>query len=201
MPITHRILIMGAPGSGKSTLARSIGAAAQLPVVHLDALYWLPGWKVTDPDKFRARIAEAAAGDAWVMDGSYFNTLDLRLPRATTLIWLDLPRSVYFRRALWRSISNYGRERPDAGAGNRERFEIAFFRDWVWTYPARRAAQLKLMAELPPGLDAITLRTPAAVSALVRALPVSLLAPGTTLQGLAKPAQEPPCNGLMKRSS
>jgi adenylate kinase family enzyme len=170
----HRILIMGAPGSGKSTLARAIGASLKIPVVHLDALYWSPGWKVTAPEIFDARIAEAAAGDAWVMDGGYFKTLDLRLPRTTTLIWLDLPRSVYVRRALWRSISNYDCERPDVGPGNRERFELAFFRDWVWTYPSRRPAQLKLMADLPATIHAITLRSAAEVSAFISSLPQSL---------------------------
>jgi adenylate kinase family enzyme len=120
MTIPHRILILGAPGSGKSTLARTIGASLQIPIVHLDALFWSPGWKVTPPELFHARISEAVAGDAWVMDGGYSRTLDLRLPRATMLIWIDLPRSIYFRRALWRSISNYGRERPDVGVGNRE---------------------------------------------------------------------------------
>jgi adenylate kinase family enzyme len=172
--IPHRILIMGAPGSGKSTLARTLGASLHIPVVHLDAFYWSAGWKVTAPDIFNARIAEAAAGDAWVMDGGYFNTLHLRLPRATVLIWLDLPRSVYFRRALWRSLSNYGRPRPDVGPGNHERFEIAFFRDWVWTYPARRPAQLKLMAELPASIHPVILRTPAAVTNFTNNLPNSL---------------------------
>jgi adenylate kinase family enzyme len=169
-----RILIMGAPGSGKSTLARTIGAVLHIPVVHLDALYWSPGWKVTAPEIFNARTTAAAAGDAWVMDGGYFTTLDLRLPRATTLIWLDLPRSVYFRRALWRSLSNYGRPRADAGHGNLERFELAFFRDWVWTYPARRPAQLKLMAELPASIHPVVLRTPAEVAKFTNRLPQSL---------------------------
>jgi adenylate kinase family enzyme len=161
---------MGAPGSGKSTLARTIGATLQIPVVHLDALYWSPGWKVTAPEIFNARVAEAAAGDIWVMEGAYFTTLDLRLPRATTLIWLDLPRRVYFRRALWRSLSNYGRPRPDVGPGNHERFELAFFREWVWTYPSRRPDQLKLMAELPAHIHAVTLRTPSEVSAFLSSL-------------------------------
>ncbi len=165
---------MGAAGSGKSTLSRTIGASLGIPTVHLDALFWSPGWKATATEIFSARVAAAVAGDAWVMDGDYSNTLDLRLPRATMLIWLDLPRSVYCSRALWRSISNYGRERPDAGAGNRERLELAFFRDWVWTYPTRRAAQRKLMAELPAQIHAITLRAPAEVSSFVRALPRSL---------------------------
>jgi adenylate kinase family enzyme len=84
---------------------------------------------------------EAAAGDAWVMDGNYTTHLDLRLPRAEAVIWLDLPRYVYFPRTVWRMIRNYGRERGDIGPGCPERFDLPFLRDWVWTYPTLSRAQ------------------------------------------------------------
>lgn len=35
-----RIAIIGCGGSGKSYLARQLGAALELPVTHLDALYY-----------------------------------------------------------------------------------------------------------------------------------------------------------------
>ena len=46
------------------------------------------------------------------MDGNYTTHLDLRLRRAEAVIWLDLPRSIYFPRAIWRTIRHYGRARP-----------------------------------------------------------------------------------------
>ena len=41
----ERILIIGCGGAGKSTLARRLGEKTGLPVVHLDKLYWRPGWQ------------------------------------------------------------------------------------------------------------------------------------------------------------
>ena len=153
MPAPRRILILGPSGAGKSTLARRVGERLGIPVVHLDAIYWNPGWVPTEVGRFRDRMAEAAGGDAWVMDGNYTSHLDLRLPRAEAVIWLDLPRYVYFPRAIWRSIRNYGRERNDVGRGNPEQFDLAFFRDWVWTYPTRsRARHAQLLANLPGGI-------------------------------------------------
>jgi adenylate kinase family enzyme len=179
MAVPKRILILGPSGAGKSTLARCLGDRLGLPVVHLDAFYWNPGWSPSETGLFRARMAEAAARDAWVIEGNYSSHLDLRLPRAEALIWLDLPRYVYFPRAVWRSIRNYGRERGDTGAGNLEQFEWSFFRDWVWTYPTRsRARHAELLAGLPSRIHGIILRSPSEVQKFTSDLPGSLVRGG-----------------------
>ena len=41
--LTQRVVVIGCSGSGKSTLARIIGDTLELPVYHLDSLYWQPG--------------------------------------------------------------------------------------------------------------------------------------------------------------
>ncbi len=174
-----RILVVGPSGAGKSTLTRAIGAKLAIPVVHLDAINWNPGWVQSETNSFRQRLAEQIKGDAWVVDGNYSAHLDLRLPRAEVVIWLDLPRYIYFPRALWRSLRNYGRERDDVGPGNPERFDLSFFRDWVWTYKTRmgggRAGHVKLMANLPKHITPIILRSRREVAAFERELPLSLL--------------------------
>ncbi len=170
-----RILILGASGSGKSTLARLLGERLGLPVVHLDRAYWLPGWVAPTREVWRARVADLVAADAWVMDGQYSSSLDLRLARADVVIWLDLPRRIYFPRTVWRLIRYHGRERGDAGDGCRERFDLGFFRDWVWSYPARsRPHDAQLMASLPGHVRGIVLRTPGDVRQFAAGLPASL---------------------------
>jgi adenylate kinase family enzyme len=117
----------------------------------------------------------AAAGERWVMDGNYSAHMDLRLSRADTIIWLDLPRRIYFPRTLWRAAKHYGRTRADMGAGCPERFDLAFFRDWVRTYPWRgRPKHQALMSSLPPGLRGMTLRSPRDVAQLCAGLPDTL---------------------------
>ena len=82
------------------------------------------------------------------------------------LIWLDFPRRTYFPRTVWRMAKNYGRERGDIGPGCPERFDLAFFRDWVWTYPTRgRPKQLTLMANLPSHVQPVVLRSRGEVAA------------------------------------
>jgi adenylate kinase family enzyme len=178
MPLPKRVLVLGPSGAGKSTLARHIGERLGIPVVHLDVIFWNPGWVPTEREPFRERVAEAAAGDAWVMDGNYTMHLDLRLPRTEPVIWLDLPRYVYFPRVVWRMIRHYGRERGDIGPGCPERFDLPFLRDWVWPYPTRsRAQHAALMAGLPARIRGIILRSTAAVAKFTDRLPGSLDCP------------------------
>lgn len=65
----QRIVILGNAGSGKSTLARELGRRLQLPVVHLDRLFWEPGWVEADNEVFRSRVRQAVCGDAWICEG------------------------------------------------------------------------------------------------------------------------------------
>jgi adenylate kinase family enzyme len=175
MALPKRILILGPSGAGKSTLARRVGQRLGLPVVHLDVFNWNPGWVQTEIERFRQRVAEAAAAEAWVMDGNYSAHLDLRLPRAQAVIWLDLPRHIYFPRAVWRSFLNYGRDRDDVGPGCPEKLDLSFLIDWVWNYPRHsRPRHAQLMSSLPAGIRGIILTSPGAVACFESGLPHSL---------------------------
>jgi adenylate kinase family enzyme len=170
-----RILIIGPSGAGKSTLARVIGQRLGVQVVHLDRFFWNPGWVQTERPAFRERVAEAVDGDTWVMDGNYSHTLDLRLPRADAVIWLDFPRRIYFPRALWRAIKYYGHSRDDIGPGCPERIDVPFLKDWVWTYPTRtRPEHVQIMSSLHAGVLGIILRSPAEVRRFTTELPDAL---------------------------
>lgn len=131
----QRILILGNAGSGKSTLARALGTRLGLPVVHLDTLFWEPGWVEPDAEQFRERVRDAVAADAWICEGNYARrTFDLRLPRANLVIWLDTPRLTCLLRVIMRSVMN--RPRPDLPAGCSEKLDRAFlaFLKFVWQF-------------------------------------------------------------------
>ncbi|MEM6646980.1 MAG: hypothetical protein AAF730_12090 [Bacteroidota bacterium] len=85
----RRVIIIGSGGSGKSTLAKRLGEQLSLPVIHLDAHYWNPGWVETPPDAWAAKVDTLIKGEAWVMDGNYGGTMDARIARADTVIFLS----------------------------------------------------------------------------------------------------------------
>ncbi|WP_194791937.1 AAA family ATPase [Pseudomonas sp. UFMG81] len=131
----QRIVILGNSGSGKSTLARAIGERLGLPVVHLDRLFWEPGWVEPEPEAFRERVRQALAGDAWVCEGNYARrTFDLRMPRADLIVWLDTPRLVCLKRVVARSLSRRPREDLPEGCGERVNAQFFEFLRFVWGF-------------------------------------------------------------------
>lgn len=87
----EKIAILGCGGAGKSTLARQLGSRLGLPVIHLDAEFWRPGWVMTPLDEEIARQSQIVAGPRWIVDGNYGATIEIRLAAADTVIYLDFP--------------------------------------------------------------------------------------------------------------
>lgn len=148
-----RIIIIGSSGSGKSTLARQLGDTLNLPVIHLDKYFWHAGWIGTEPQEWAKKVEQFAAGSSWIIDGNYRSTLDVRLKKADTIIFLDLPRWICVWRATKRRFQYLNRQRPDVAEGCQERvFDPAFprFLHWVWNYPNRaRPVVLQTVKRLP----------------------------------------------------
>jgi adenylate kinase family enzyme len=137
----RRVLVIGSPGAGKSTLATQLAATLELPVHYLDLHHWKPGWVYRDAADARERVRAIVETPAWVMDGNFAETFDLRMPRADTLVWLDYPRVTCMRRILMRTIRNYGRRMPDLPDGCPETFDPGVLR-FAWRFPAESRPQI-----------------------------------------------------------
>jgi adenylate kinase family enzyme len=124
----ERVLVIGIPGSGKSTLSKRLGAILNLPVIHLDQRFWNSGWIPTPTEQHRRDFADLASGDKWIMDGTYDSSLDLRLPRADTVIFLDFLTLPCFWRILKRIVTSYGTTRSDMSEGCPAPIDFPFFK-------------------------------------------------------------------------
>ena len=144
----ERIIIIGCGGAGKSTLARKLGEKLNLPVVHLDKLFWKPGWVESSKDEIDAIIRREIDKPRWIMDGNYNRTLQMRAVRCDTVIYLDFSTFACMRGVLKRVTTTYGTVRPDMGEGCPERFDLDFLK-WVWNFNKnKRGPYLKMLSEL-----------------------------------------------------
>lgn len=172
-----RIVVIGTSGSGKTTLAERLAAALGCPHVEIDQIDWQAGWrdlKTHDPEQFKARVAEAVAGEAWVLAGNSSRVRDMVWSRATHVVWLDLPRGVVMRRVIARSFGRaLFRREIWPGTGNRESFAMWLDPEhpirWAWsTFDQRRADyESRLAAPRWAHLVVHRLRRPKAVDALL----------------------------------
>jgi adenylate kinase family enzyme len=110
--IGRRVLVTGLAGSGKSTFSRSLSERTGLPVIHLDLHFWKPGWVAPSGDEWREKQRLVLAGEAWIADGNYHETLDLRLERADTIVVLNTPWPLCAGRALLRGVGKSAGEMP-----------------------------------------------------------------------------------------
>lgn len=128
-----RIMIIGCGGSGKSTLARQLGQKLEIPVIHLDQLFWTPGWVSVSREEFDRLHEAALAEDQWIMDGNFDRTIPRRLQRCDTVIYLDYSRLACVLGVIKRVLTTYGTVRPDMGEGCPERIDLDFLK-WVWNF-------------------------------------------------------------------
>ena len=169
----RRVLVIGIPGAGKSTFTRALAAKTGLPIIHLDTEFWQPGWKITPRAEWRPKVAELIARDAWIVDGNFGATLDLRLPRADAVVWFDYPRHICLRRAVWRVLTTYGQVRGDMGLGCPEKFDLEFPR-YIWDFNAKSRPQLvTMLAEHGRHLEPVVFRGDRDADRFLAALPVN----------------------------
>jgi adenylate kinase family enzyme len=166
----QRIIVVGSQGSGKTRLSLALGRKLGLPVIHLDALYWRPGWKPSEITDFRARVAVAIAGEGWIVDGSFSGLcLDLTVARADLFISIERSRWLCVWRVLWRSAFQRSGRRTDLPEGCPEEFDWSIVRQ-AWRWNIDRAPRIET-ERLQYGrlVPVVRLRTHREIAAFVEA--------------------------------
>src|SRR5207249_11108955 len=96
----NRVLVIGTGGTGKTTLARRLAERTGLPLIHLDLLYWRPGWQPTPNDEWRQTVERLITAAAWIIGGNHGGPLDLRLAACDHVGFPHLP----WRLCRWRVL-------------------------------------------------------------------------------------------------
>jgi adenylate kinase family enzyme len=128
----QRIAIVGPPGSGKTTMARQVSERTGIEVVNLDCSFFGPGWDEMSSDEWRATHKRLLSREAWIMDGTYTDTIDDRLAAADTVITLEFSRWRCLVRVLRRILRHYGQDVQAPGCP--EKLSLEFLR-YVWRFP------------------------------------------------------------------
>jgi adenylate kinase family enzyme len=142
-----RILVTGPVGAGKSRLAGELGRRLGIRVLHLDTLFWKPGWVATPPDEFEAVQRRELATDEWIVDAQFDDMLRDWLHAADTVVFVDAsPLRCLWRVSRRRVSPQRGVGTPAGTAPAAVHHALAKFLRNQWRY--RRSVRRELLAEL-----------------------------------------------------
>ena len=129
----QRILIFGNSGSGKTTMARELARTHALTHLDLDQLAWdTPGVRRPIADSAAAIDAFVTEHPEWVIEGCYGDLLEIVVPHATELRFLNPGVDACI--ANCRSRPFEPEKYPTKEAQDEK---LAFLLDWVRQYDAR----------------------------------------------------------------
>lgn len=166
--VGRRVVVTGIAGAGKSTFSQALSVKTGLPVIVLDVHFWKPGWSEPTEDEWREKQRGLLAGDGWIADGNYHATLDLRLERADTVVFLDTPWWI----CAWRGLVRGVRPRPvgfELPTGCDESHWRRFRNEWclVWRnwrgHNSERERELGILSERGEHVAVYLLRSKRAV--------------------------------------
>lgn len=89
-----KILVIGCSGSGKSHFSKRLNKITDIPLYHLDMLYWNADKTTVGRDVLIERLTPILDSEEWIIDGNYRGTLEMRLQRCDTVFFLDFPTDV-----------------------------------------------------------------------------------------------------------
>ena len=154
----ERIMIIGCGGAGKSTLARKLGEKLDLPVVHLDQIWWAPGnWQHMEREDFDARLRDEIEKPQWILDGNFNRTIEMRLQKCDTVIYLDFSRVACLLNWVGRVMKNWGHARADMAPGCKEWIDPEFAA-WIWNFNKENREKYYRLLNEAEGVETIVLK-------------------------------------------
>ena len=89
-----KVIVIGCPGSGKSTFSKSLHKITGIPLFHLDMLFWNEDKTTVEKSVFLDRLLKTLENSEWIIDGNYASTMELRMQKCDTVIFLDYSSDV-----------------------------------------------------------------------------------------------------------
>lgn len=134
-------MVVGNCGVGKSTFSKKLSLLTNIELIHLDLYYWEADWIEPEKAMWDTQVKKLVGKRSWIMDGNYGGTMDIRIDKADTIIFLNYPTRIALWRVLKRMVRYWKKSRPDMPGNCKERFDLNFL-FYVVSFNSRRKRML-----------------------------------------------------------
>ena len=90
----NKIIVLGSPGSGKSYFSKKLSNILNIPVYHLDNIFWRSDKTHVSRDEFDQKLNDILSKDKWIIDGDYSRTYETRIKGSDTIYFLNAQRII-----------------------------------------------------------------------------------------------------------
>lgn len=121
-----KITIVGISGSGKSVLARDLGKKLNLPVIHMDKIFWKGNWEAVPEKEYLAQHAKLLEQEQWITEGYIDAKMADRVRMADITIYLDYSGLLCAWRVFLRWLKHRKLARPELPQEALEKLDLKF---------------------------------------------------------------------------
>ncbi len=121
----NKIVVVGPSGAGKSEFSRKLNKILNIPLYHLDNIFWNKDKTHIEREEFDCKLNDILYKERWIIDGDYSRTYEIRFKNADTIFFLDYPKDICIEGA----NSRIGKKRDDL-PWIEEEFDNEF-KEWI----------------------------------------------------------------------
>ena len=122
-----RIAILGISGAGKTSFAKQLAHKINLPLYHMDSLYWQENWTLVPQEEWQKQEQQIIEKEKWIIEGYIDPQTTNRLVRADKVIFLDYSGTYCATNILKRSLKYSNVKRPELPENCFDTFNFKFF--------------------------------------------------------------------------
>ena len=153
-----KVIVIGNNGSGKSYFSTKLSEITDLPLIHLDVLFWKENWTHYRREEWANIQRELVSKDEWILDGMHISTLEIRFASADAIFFLDFDTSFCIESVKKRQLEESSRaDFPDHLDKHQRDFDE--FVKGVAEFEEKRRPKIMGLHEKYPSKDFIVFKT------------------------------------------
>ena len=141
-----KILVIGYSSSGKSTFSKRIGNVYNIPVLHIDKIFFAPNWVEREKSLVEKEIRTFMKNESWIIDGLYRNHAKERFELAEQIFIFDFNRFKCLYGAIVRRVKFHNQIRDSIADGCKERLNFSFI--WWILFGGRKKESKNLLKSI-----------------------------------------------------